>query len=68
MDDTNKSEYPTLYGAQKQCPACGAFNKSGLILPGECQWCEGTGEIDLGLDWEELMNQLPPDRSDPNNK
>lgn len=35
-------------GQQQNCPACGMYNRSGLVLPGQCVWCHGIGNIELG--------------------
>ena len=37
---------PTL-GHPQTCPMCQMSNPSGYLLPDNCQYCKGTGEIEI---------------------
>jgi len=39
----------TKLGQQQICPKCKMYNRSGLILPDTCEWCRGTGKVDLNI-------------------
>jgi hypothetical protein len=66
VGDGPLSGMETILGRQQECPACGSYQPSGLTLPEECITCHGTGEVDLGIDREELKKLLLPDSSDVN--
>jgi hypothetical protein len=51
---------PIKYGATQTCPKCLMDNRSGLILPEQCQWCNGTGQVN-GLrlaHWRQLSSYV----------
>lgn len=58
MSSKTEVSMPVRFGAPQECPACTMYNKSGLVLPEECQWCNGTGMVDLGFSKEEIKNLI----------
>ena len=58
-------KHPIKYGAPQRCPKCDGWNRSGRILPEECEWC-GENKVDAFTRYrnKRLLDLHPDDQND----